>query len=101
MSDAGKDTGGSPTASGGAGYVPDGSALDMTDPKDQAMARSAIARRPARWRGITAERKEKWVAQLVQAGDAASDLVDGGGDAQRSEERRVGKECRSRWSPYH
>ena len=20
---------------------------------------------------------------------------------QRSEERRVGKECRSRWSPYH
>src|SRR5574340_1281815 len=25
-------------------------------------------------------------------------LVD---DHQRSEERRVGKECRSRWSPYH
>src|SRR5256885_17218846 len=23
------------------------------------------------------------------------------GAAQRSEERRVGKECRSRWSPYH
>ena len=22
-------------------------------------------------------------------------------DAVRSEERRVGKECRSRWSPYH
>src|SRR6185312_17028079 len=22
-------------------------------------------------------------------------------DSQRSEERRVGKECRSRWSPYH
>src|SRR5256885_12126955 len=22
-------------------------------------------------------------------------------DADRSEERRVGKECRSRWSPYH
>ena len=22
-------------------------------------------------------------------------------DAYRSEERRVGKECRSRWSPYH
>ena len=22
-------------------------------------------------------------------------------DANRSEERRVGKECRSRWSPYH
>ena len=23
------------------------------------------------------------------------------GAAHRSEERRVGKECRSRWSPYH
>ena len=23
------------------------------------------------------------------------------GQAERSEERRVGKECRSRWSPYH
>ena len=25
----------------------------------------------------------------------------GGWRATRSEERRVGKECRSRWSPYH
>src|SRR6202162_6518482 len=25
----------------------------------------------------------------------------GMGDERRSEERRVGKECRSRWSPYH
>ena len=25
----------------------------------------------------------------------------GGGAKDRSEERRVGKECRSRWSPYH
>ena len=24
-----------------------------------------------------------------------------GGPRPRSEERRVGKECRSRWSPYH
>ena len=24
-----------------------------------------------------------------------------GAPADRSEERRVGKECRSRWSPYH
>ena len=31
---------------------------------------------------------------------AASGLRDGGVDF-RSEERRVGKECRSRWSPYH
>ena len=26
---------------------------------------------------------------------------DPGEDDERSEERRVGKECRSRWSPYH
>ena len=33
---------------------------------------------------------------------AVEDAVGGdGGDGKRSEERRVGKECRSRWSPYH
>jgi len=31
----------------------------------------------------------------------ARDAVAGGGAIERSEERRVGKECRSRWSPYH
>src|SRR5256885_15318875 len=33
------------------------------------------------------------LAQLLALGEA--------GNAQRSEERRVGEECRSRWSPYH
>ena len=28
-------------------------------------------------------------------------LSAGYGKMERSEERRVGKECRSRWSPYH
>ena len=28
-------------------------------------------------------------------------VIDRLGAAERSEERRVGKECRSRWSPYH
>ena len=28
-------------------------------------------------------------------------LVQGWVKTRRSEERRVGKECRSRWSPYH
>ena len=36
----------------------------------------------AKWGGFTT----KWYAALFQ---------------NRSEERRVGKECRSRWSPYH
>src|SRR5256885_7297372 len=35
--------------------------------------------------------------------DTRSGRADGGASAwvRRSEERRVGKECRSRWSPYH
>src|SRR3712207_9066309 len=32
---------------------------------------------------------------------AASYLINAGNRQSRSEERRVGKECRSRWSPYH
>src|SRR3712207_7386066 len=32
---------------------------------------------------------------------AANAIAPGEGDQVRSEERRVGKECRSRWSPYH
>src|SRR3712207_9462512 len=43
--------------------------------------------------------------QVVQdpAVQGAADAVDvpRGTDDDRSEERRVGKECRSRWSPYH
>src|SRR3712207_7193892 len=35
---------------------------------------------------------------LGQHAEPAADLE---GDVVRSEERRVGKECRSRWSPYH
>src|SRR3712207_9074948 len=34
----------------------------------------------------------------------ATEIVDAAGfpaEVRRSEERRVGKECRSRWSPYH
>ena len=54
----------------------------------------------------------------VGRGGHVDDIVDGGGvgdgsteltqsvhdlgpGTERSEERRVGKECRSRWSPYH
>ena len=32
---------------------------------------------------------------------ALEDIPQGHKMAVRSEERRVGKECRSRWSPYH
>ena len=33
--------------------------------------------------------------------DGVTDLLNGDAEYLRSEERRVGKECRSRWSPYH
>src|SRR3712207_8210566 len=37
----------------------------------------------------------------TQAGPPAVPASGTGTAGQRSEERRVGKECRSRWSPYH
>src|SRR5215471_4234782 len=37
-------------------------------------------------------------AERVRRGDADTGAP---GRRRRSEERRVGKECRSRWSPYH
>ena len=39
----------------------------------------------------------------IDAGRMKSDLIDVrfSQGTNRSEERRVGKECRSRWSPYH
>src|SRR5947207_10817964 len=45
---------------------------------------------------------EREIDQDVDA-DLAGYLLEAAvpGDDERSEERRVGKECRSRWSPYH
>ena len=39
----------------------------------------------------------RWLAESLIAQTNLAEL----GIPQRSEERRVGKECRSRWSPYH
>src|ERR1035437_3164090 len=40
-------------------------------------------------------------ASHIALGQAYSTCLVGGEKMDRSEERRVGKECRSRWSPYH
>ena len=40
-----------------------------------------------------------WFAVRFDASTFA--IFDAFNDEKRSEERRVGKECRSRWSPYH
>ena len=50
--------------------------------------------------GTMEERMEELARELrreIKANRGSSDLV----RTHRSEERRVGKECRSRWSPYH
>ena len=42
--------------------------------------------------------------QIAEMTDVLVDVKNGNGNRRilsRSEERRVGKECRSRWSPYH
>ena len=52
--------------------------------------------------GVCLEEREGTVEDEVEdeVKDKVEDKVEVG-EADRSEERRVGKECRSRWSPYH
>ena len=51
--------------------------------------------------GIDEKRLAEYAAQIKEIHEQGVQIgiVIGGGN--RSEERRVGKECRSRWSPYH
>ena len=52
---------------------------------------------------VAEERKryEREGKQLLIPGFAEQQFETEAGQRERSEERRVGKECRSRWSPYH
>ena len=54
---------------------------------------SACSLSVKRW---TAKQPDYWIHSLLVGGSIA--VI---GHQLRSEERRVGKECRSRWSPYH
>ena len=50
--------------------------------------------------GMTVDEVKKYINQV--AFSSAEEFVQKyKGSSDRSEERRVGKECRSRWSPYH
>ena len=63
----------------------------------------ATGRRPA-WGMLTGVRPVRLVHDMRRAGKAPEEIESFFRDkyfAGRSEERRVGKECRSRWSPYH
>src|SRR5258706_9898857 len=44
-----------------------------------------------------------WIVRMRTASTSSSarERSDSPSERSRSEERRVGKECRSRWSPYH
>src|SRR5258708_21534735 len=44
---------------------------------------------------------EKSRVRFLELGRAGANAIFKLGIEPRSEERRVGKECRSRWSPYH
>ena len=47
------------------------------------------------------EQAKKDMANMLDYIDTLNELDTSGVEPMRSEERRVGKECRSRWSPYH
>src|ERR1035438_10932318 len=47
------------------------------------------------------ETEKLWEPHRRHGSVYISDLAELPEDLLRSEERRVGKECRSRWSPYH
>lgn len=58
----------------GDGNAPGGgrvSSLDLRDPKDMALARTAMKRWPKRWRGLTDEFKDQCLSDLSAASDAA------------------------------
>src|SRR2546427_11773134 len=74
------------------------------------IARFVLAEMERNWDIATADRRPMCAdtglpRYYVRAGNEA--VIEGGFVAleralrKRSEERRVGKECRSRWSPYH
>ena len=71
---------------------------DANEPHCESCARIEVANGIPRWEPpLTQERSrsEEHTSELQSHTDLVCRLL------LRSEERRVGKECRSRWSPYH
>ena len=59
----------------------------------------------AAWRNLGRQRRKKAALEkrnpVQRAVKSLLKEIEVLGNQYRSEERRVGKECRSRWSPYH
>src|SRR3989475_1966704 len=66
-------------------------------------APKAISKHLARHFGGLDRTASRWVRVRMGSGirQRSTALAETGARPARSEERRVGKECRSRWSPYH
>src|ERR1051326_5250609 len=80
--------------------------LERGAPVGSKMLTGSISLSPASIRGVMQELEERGLlthphtsAGRIPTESGLRLFVDG--IMQRSEERRVGKECRSRWSPYH
>src|SRR2546430_13116266 len=93
-------------------------ALRRPDTPGEIVRRGALTldaeRMQAQWDGrvLLLSLTEFWIVHALarhpghvrnrqQLMDAANVVLDDNTITSRSEERRVGKECRSRWSPYH
>ena len=74
--------------------IAEGGEPEAAKPLDQGDAKKAI-----REKSVTCMECGKSFRVLTKRHLATHDLTPEA--AERSEERRVGKECRSRWSPYH
>ena len=77
-------------------------------PSDRANVDAIVAELVPWWNAMSA-RQETLAVKVTDTLDVSKDVAPGTCDVEsmanstraRSEERRVGKECRSRWSPYH
>ena len=66
------------------------------------VVKSLLGKIRSRYAVSAAETEEQDIHQTIVIGVAAIVAHAAQADGlMRSEERRVGKECRSRWSPYH
>src|SRR6266702_7030830 len=65
------------------------------------IASLALAASPAAAADWTDPFARSWRDSFLKHWQVTKDYTIAFVDAMRSEERRVGKECRSRWSPYH
>src|SRR5256885_1842517 len=66
---------------------------DLTKPKDRILAYHSIFAAEGDETSLETNDVASWHGMMTS--------VVAAGNGGRSEERRVGKECRSRWSPYH